>query len=184
MKKYFLAFAILTITLSSCKKKETEPAVQNTLTYDGTESILGLGSIFDYGNENEDGSITYTNYNHDIELYTDGFTIIDAANGQLSGIGNKIYFEFWSGSPKLATALYTIKVAAYDENLKISSSDVAIKYDASKEEAEKWLNIVSGTVNVNNFGDDVYELTVDCIDVTGKKVTAYYNGKLNYIVVR
>ncbi len=185
MKHLLFALSILSISLSSCKKEETpEPEVKNTFIYDGTETLLGSGSIFDFGNETADGSITYTNYNHDIELYTDGLTIVDAANGELSGIGNKIYLEFWSGSPKLATALYTFKAGAYDENLKISSGDFAINYDGTKNEAEKWPAIVSGTVNVNNFGEDNYEITVDCIDETGKKITAYYNGNLNYIVVR
>jgi hypothetical protein len=45
-------------------------------------------------------------------------------------------------------------------------------------EGEKIL-IESGTIKINQTGDE-FEITVNCKNETGKTITAYYKGELNY----
>ncbi len=49
-------------------------------------------------------------------------------------------------------------------------------------ETTEWSSNLTGAVQINNLGDFNYEITVGFTDKDGNPATAYYNGKLNYVL--
>lgn len=156
---YLLLFALI-ISFSSCKKDEEEK--KNELKYDGKTFGISTGDLDFYGDFYDSGS-----FNFDLLLYSNTSDFPDE--------DNYIYFEFFSSSAtELVSGTYTFNATSYAAKT-FSYADFYI------EKGSFWASgeVTGGTVKVAKSGTS-YEFTINCDTDTGKKITGYYKGPLEY----
>jgi len=176
MKKVLFLVAFVVI-LAGCKKDSNdEETKNNSIKYNGEEYSLSKGVLENYGKVYDMES-----YNMDLTLMSSGLVIheVDGAIDSLSGIGNILYFEiFTSKSGELDNGTYDFDAEETYEPGTFDFGTVGLNLNAVTLEGEKIL-VESGTIKINQTGDE-FEITVNCKNETGKTITAYYKGELNY----
>jgi hypothetical protein len=166
-------FIIGTLFVSCTSDDDSSSTGDNKITVDGKSYELSNGSLEYYGISYMDSS----NYNFDVLLYS-GFTY-NAATEDYSGIGNYIYFELFSSSAtELVAGNYSYNASSYAANT-FDDGYIEINYNIATETNDLGEEITAGTVNVKKSGNE-YEISFDGTTGSGKKITAFYKGSLNY----
>jgi hypothetical protein len=171
MKKQYSFYLVTLLSalliLAGCKK-DKEP--ENILQIDDESFSLDWGIYEYYGTDSD-----YDGYVYELGLLDNGISY----NGTWSGSGNLIWLNLASASSQgIASGTYT-----YDNTVPLAS----YTYDADCYWEIGWNTfndvysyIASGTVYVVNYGDDIYEVTVNCIDEAGNPVYAHYKGIFDF----
>lgn len=155
--------------------------MKNHFKVGNTEYELSDGLLRNYG-QSEDW---HEGYNLDLILVSKDLKISTDEEGyeEINGTGDAIYFElFTSEGLHLDNGDY---VNGTSEFFPIGTYDYASYYIGidTDEENEDYdysdIRINSGKVTVKRTGQE-YELTIDCTDENGTKVTGYYKGNLHY----
>lgn len=168
-----LILTIVSLVVSSCKKKDEAPAAKtNFFTVDGKDYAISKGVTIEYG-----GSAT-TGYNFDLLLASSGFDFSDFDNSGVKGSGELIYFELWSTSTTgLETGSYSISSTAQPNTY--TSNEIDINYDSNTGNTDKEYEATAGTVTIKVEGT-TYTIDID-LTVAGGTLTGNYTGTLtNY----
>jgi hypothetical protein len=168
-----MAFAIMP---NGCKKDSKNEDRNNGINYQGQEYALSKGYLEYYGKVSGKES-----YNMDLSIVSSGLSVHET-NGEIDsvyGIGNVLYFEiFTSDSSFLDSRTYTFDPQKTYEPGTFDNGVVGLNLNLATFEGD-YFPVVSGTVKINKNGDE-YEVSVDCKNGTGKTITGYYKGTLNY----
>lgn len=170
----WLLMALLAM-LSSCRKDSIEDARKNAIGYDNKEYGLSEGYIEYYGRIPGKGS-----YNLDLTLLSSGFTLYEA-NGvidSVSGIGNIVYLEVFTADTFFDSKPYTFDPEESHEAGTFDRAAVGLNLNVNTYEGE-FLTIASGSFKINRE-TDLYEVTLNCRNETGKAITAYFKGTMKY----
>ncbi len=153
MKNVFKLFVILLATsffFASCtsdddKDDDNTDTTGNYFMVGSTKYDLSTGYLVYYGKWSTEGD-----YNFDIELYSDDYSIVD---GDLVGTGDYVYFElFTTTGEDLDLGAYT-----YDPNYTEAAGtfdygEVGINYNWETEDGT-YQSFASGTLTVTATGD-------------------------------
>ncbi len=175
--KMFLGVCLLTTLLVSCKKDDNvEISKKNFLKVGDTEYVLAKGTMENYGKDNQDAY--YNGYNIDLYLVSKEISITTDSDGylDLSGSEQTIYFEMFSskgtefdnGDYVFSTG-NNIPIVTFDEG------GYNLMYSIDEDEIE----ITSGKVTIEKNGNE-YNITIACKDSSGKSITGFYKGELQY----
>ena len=163
--------ALISVALVSCDEESTEK--ENSFKYDGKTYKIANGYLENFG-------LIETSYNLDLILMTSGITY-NSASGEPSGEGSYLYFEmFSSSSTQLNPGTYNFDYYTWNAGT-FDYAEIGVNVNFATE-AGTYLSIVAGTVKVK-LTDTKYEITIDCTLENNKKVTGYYKGTLNYIII-
>lgn len=167
------------ILFIACDDNDNNSTPSNYLKIGNTTYELSSGTLENYGKD----SMYYDGFNLDLTLASKGINLTQDSEGliEATGAGQIIAFEmFTSQKQYLDTRDYTYDkkttpspIGSFDFGLYIENWTP----DLDDEKGEKY--IVSGTVTVTNNVPN-YEITIDCNDISGKKITGYYKGTLIY----
>jgi hypothetical protein len=173
-----IATVLISLLIASCEKeKETEEIKKtNHLKIGETEYTLSSGALENYG---QDEAGIYDVYNTDLTLFSDGITITNE-DGELvvSGSGQIIYFEMFSSTEtSLDIGTYNLNIQPFSLKT-FDYADYMIGWNQTVDD-DDWTEIASGEVTVNKNSNE-YEITINCTDENGQKLTGFFKGTLSY----
>lgn len=171
--KYLSCLLLLVVIVISCgKDKDDGSTPTNYLKVDGEYYELSYGYQEDWGTGDY-----YAGNNVDVVLISDGITI-DFDTYDVTGVGNVIYFEFFTaGDTGIGAGEYVYADSEPYATGTFDDGEYLVNFDVATEEAEDSGYFTGGTITVKRSGS-VYEIAIDAIDSSGKKITGYYKGPL------
>lgn len=178
MKKTILTITTITLftfLIAGCKKdKDASP--DNYLMVGTKKYELAEGFLENYGNYSSE-----TGYNLDLTLISSGadLVIIDGMVESLTGTGNGVYFEVYTSmGDKLDIGDYM-----YDPE----STEAAMTFDLGVGYINVNFSTMSGTPHFVDGGTlsvlkngSEYEISFDCVDGDGVKISGYFKSSLAY----
>jgi hypothetical protein len=167
--KLLLLIFVISISVLSCKKDDDNgPTFKNYLKYDGKYYELKFGYLEYYGA----GWGAETSYNFDIYLSS-----ISEDEMSLKALPklNFMYFEmFSSSSTQLVSGTYNFN----GESISPFTFDIG-EFGLDYLSNDTYYEVNGGSVVIGKSGT-TYEITIDCTDLAGKKISGYYKGELEY----
>ena len=182
MKKLLLL--IFTFSLVACSGGDdnngsNSSSQSNVLSVGGADFNLVEGALGYFGQWGASDAV-----NIDLDLFS--IEIGDCLSSQDEFSfpeGQDIYFEMWTSQDSyLSSGTYEIVVPNDDDNYSpfdISLADYTLDLNADENSDGNWIDINSGTVNVERSGD-IYTISWDTIDENGNVVAGSYSGTLFY----
>jgi hypothetical protein len=173
-----IAAAIISFLVIGCEKENETEEIKKTnhLKIGDTEYNLTTGTLENYG---QDEAGIYDVHNTDLTLFSDGITITDEDEELvISGSGQIIYFEMFSSTGT------SLDIGTYNFNIQPFSlktfdyADYIIDWNDTVDD-DDWTEIASGEVTVTKNSNE-YEITINCIDKNGLKITGFFKGTLLY----
>lgn len=169
----FTGLFILTLLLTGCKKDKDDDR-DNFFTVEDDQYNLAWGLYIYYGTDiwyEGEGFQVYLcsadlEFNSDLYIWT--------------GTGNRMLIEFISDTAEgISTGTYEFETT---EPLPVFTFDQWSYWETGyNTAANDGSYLASGTIKVKSLGDDKYEFIIDATDGSGKEVTGYFKGTLNYV---
>jgi hypothetical protein len=164
--KSLLILLAFTISFVSCKDKETTP--KNHIKYDGKIFEINYGILEYWGNW--DGELD--SYNFDLDLSSHDWT----NNNEIVLSENFMFFQMYSSSETdLLPGTYNYNYDSYNA-LTFDYGEFGLNFNVDNA---IYSEIEGGSVKIKKSGA-IYEITINCVDFDGKKVSAFYKGKLTF----
>lgn len=156
---------------------EPEPPIDevvNKLLINGLEGEITFGEMVAY-----DKLPANLTYKFDLLLHTGTTTATYSPEWAYSGVGSYFSFTLWSQDSTIATGTYIID-GNVNKNFSITRAAAELNVDWSTGESD-FGSYLNGSVQIENFGNNDYEIHINCTDYEGNPVTAYYMGEFYYV---
>ena len=173
---------VICLAIMACKKDDKKTPKNYFKIGDKTYAVANA-SLQNWGMDiDTTDSWVYDGYNVNMSLFSNGLTLETTSNGHLNllGRGQILFFELYSSSgTRLDNGVYTFDTSSGPYQVgTFDYSDYSLSWDATSSN-NVWTYVSSGEITINSNGPD-YELTIDCIDKHGAKVTGHYAGTFQY----
>ena len=160
--------AFISVFFSGCKK---DNGPDNYVKIEGTDYTLSKGYCLSYGHSSD-----FVGYEMQVFMSSSDVNY----NGSVTGFGDMLWFSFASSSEQgLPDGTYTFSNTHPLPNSSfLGTSHWTIGWNTSQAKSGV---IDGGEVTIVGFGNNVYELTVNCTDNYFENVTAHYKGTLIFV---
>lgn len=174
---------VIFLAVMACKKDDKKSTPKNYFKIGDKTYTVANASMENWGLDTDTSDFwVYDGYNIDLALFSSGLTLQTTSSGYLNvlGKGQILYFELYSTSgTNLDNGDFTFDPSSGPYQVgTFDYCDYSLTWDETNSDND-WIPVSSGKITITRNGND-YELTFDCQDIYGTKVTGHFAGTFHY----